>query len=572
MRSFDYRYALAGLACVLACAACVSGPTDDTASTEQQSVSRCDFVADMEEGSPSAVSRWTTARDDWGAPATHRGGAGATGAGYTIDVREGNAWATLALSEGPRLRAGRYTLTFKDRTSKLDGACASASAQWVEAGLKEGAFSSADANERRFFTRAVVDDFCASCGRFASVPSGLVAELPRGGSLSIALKAGSSGAGGVSATFDDVALECTGGECMTCASGGGGGDPTPPPPDCETRGALRACATSFQVAQELDVREGALGRQRYDVHERRDTRHEAVTLTNDRGVALTFLRSAMGARLVSARARGKELLYQNPTPRLQPNWGQGGFPVFGGVESAWPVEEHGYYGNLAWESRVAWRDDAVSFIATHAGASTDGSPARVTITTTLGAGAESWVQRVVIAGRVGAENMYYTNVMVDAGTKEQPSDLEVIIPGLTRAQVHSRGAAESFLPEGQNATSAEFTWPVHAGRDVSHINTTVRDWLGLFVAGGTPRAQRYGYFDHHRGQGIAIIATDGAGFHPKFFCGRGITADASGSGKAYCEMWFSPNARTFWDHPTLAAAETVHEVRLAPFFERSAVF
>lgn len=554
-------------------AGCAPAADDGAATDAPEIVSRCAVTAAMEPGTSSEPSRWTQGKDDWGSPGTHRAATGASGAGYGIQVREGNTYASLVLTEGASLRPGRYDLSFKVRTSKLDGGCASASSQWVEAGLKSGAFAREDMNEARWFTRAVVDDFGASCDRFASFTLGRPVELTRGGSLGVALKVGASGGGGIDATFDDVTLTCTGGDCMTCGTGGGnggGGNGGGTTPGCETRGSLRACASSVEVAQDFDVSAGSDGKQRYATHERRPTRHDTVTLSNGAGVELTFLKTAMGARLYSAKARGAELLYTNPTPRVQSNWGQGGFPVFGGVESAWPVEEHGYYGHLAWESRLAWSAGAVAFIAEGTGASADGSPATVTITTTLAEGKESWTQRVELSGRPGAENMYYTNVMVDAGSKDRPADLEVIIPGLTRAQVHSRGDDDGFLPAGASSPSAEFDWPIHAGRDVSRMNTTIKSWLGMFVSSGSPRATRYGYFDHDRRRGLAVVATDGVGFYPKFFCGRGITADASASGKAYCEMWFSPNARTFWDHPTLAAATLVHEVRVVPFFERSA--
>jgi hypothetical protein len=552
--------------------ACSIEPSETTGESEQHATERCGFTGTMEPGTATDVARWTQGRDDWGQPASHHAGTGASGLGYTIDVRQGNAYATLVLTEGPRLRAGTYELSFKARTSRLDAqACASTGdQQWVEAGLKPGGFAREDINERRWFTRAIVDDFNASCNHFGSFAPRLSAELAPGGSLGIALKVGTSGAP-ISATFDDLALTCTGGACMACdgAQPTTPTNPTNPTPDgagCEVRGAVRACAASVDVQQDFDVRlEG--GRQRFATHERRPTKHEAVTISNDKGIALTFLKTAMGARLYSAKARGRELLYQNPTPRVQGNWGQGGFPVFGGVESAWPVEEHGYFGNLAWDGSVTWpAPGVVSFVARGTGASVDGSPATVTITTSLGQGRESWVQRVEIQGRPGAENMYFTNVMVDAGSKDRPADLEVIIPGITRAQVHSRGDADRWLPDA----GGEFDWPMHAGHDVSHMNTAISSWLGMFVTNGTARSQRYGYFDHTKGQGLAVLAKDGVGFYPKFFCGRGITDDASGSGKAYCEMWFSPNARTFWDHPTLASATTVHEVRIAPFFDRAA--
>lgn len=557
--------ALTWLAPGLLLAACQVTPPE-VGTSEAAVVGHCHAVLTMEPGSPSDPSQWRSGRDGWGAPAEHHAAPGASAQGYAIDVREGNAYATLVLSEAARLRPGTYELSFAVQTSKLDGGCADAAKDWVEVGAKPGAFADADFNDGRWFTRAVVEDFDRSCNRFATYDRKLTVDLAAGGSLAVALKVGSSG-GGVRATFDDVALACVGGECMTCSS-----EPPPPPasdPGCETRGALRACASSIRVEQDFDVElEG--GRPRYPRHERRATRHDTMTLTNDRGVSLTFLKSAMGARLYQATARGAELLYTNPTPRVQDNWGQGGFPVFGGVESAWPVEEHGWFGNIAWESHVTWTDRAVAFVARGSGTSVDGSAAAVTITTSLATGEESWTQRVEIEGQPGAENMVYTNVMVDAGTKERPADLEVIIPGLRRAQVHSRGDADAFLPAGENAPAAEFDWPVHAGRDVSRINTTIASWLGFFAAEGAPRSQSYGYFDHSRGHGLVVRATDGAGFYPKFFCGKGITADASGSGKAYCELWFSPNARTFWDHPVLATAKTVHEVRISPVYERAA--
>ena len=528
--------------------------------SEQESVSRCAAAASMERGTPFEPSRWTQGRDDWGQAASHGTAPGATGDGYRLEVREGNAYASLSLPASASLQPGTYALSFKATATRIDGTCAGSDA-WVEVGLLDHAFTRDNANDARIFSRTVVDDFGSTCTRFVSYAPKLSATLEPGGVLTFVLKAGSAGNGGVAATFDDLSLTCTSGACMTCGEGGG---PPAPSTGCETRGSLKACASSVTVDQDFDVRLEN-GRPRYETHERRPTRHEMVTLSNGK-VELAFMKSAMGARLYSAKARGQELLYQNPTPRVQANWGQGGFPVFGGVESAWPVEEHGYYGNLAWEGRVAWSPNGVAFVARGAGSSVDGSAAAVTITTTLPAGSEAWTQRVELTGNAGAENMYYTNIMIDGGSKEQPADLEVIIPGMSRAQVHSRGDQDGWLPEA----GGEFAWPVHQGRDVSRMNTTVASWLGMFAPSGAARVKRYGTFDHGRRHGLAVLAADTTGFYPKFFCGRGITADASGSNKAYCEMWFSPNARTFWDHPKLTGPTLVHEVKIVPFFDRAA--
>lgn len=550
--------------------ACVHTEVEAETSESAQSAAPCAFRATMEPGSPSDVSRWKRGRDPWGVEPTHTAAVTDRGASYELAVREGNAYASLTLPEGASLRPGRYALSFRVRARRHDGRCASAAEQWVEVGAKAGAFDDADFNDGRFFSRAAMADLGRVCGEAVAFSPGLEVELAAGGALGLALKAGSTAAGGGTvATFDDVALTCVSGACAACTTEG---RPPEARPDCAARGGVTVCDGAVEVTQEFTPRRDARGRQTYETFGRRPIRHETVTISNSRGVALTFLRAGMGARLYGAVARGKELLYQNPTPRVQGNWGQGGFPVFGGVESAWPVEEHGFYGNLDWRARVDARDGEASFVAVGEGASADGSPARVTITTTLRAGEEAWHQRVVVEGAPGAENMYYTNIMIDAGTKEAPADLEVILPGVTRAQVHSRGPADDFLPQGEPSARAAFDWPVHAGRDVSRTNTTIRDWLGLFVAEGTPRSRAYGFFDHRptAQRGLAVIAEDAAGYYPKFFCGRGITADASGSGKAYCEMWFSPNARTFWDHPRLGPAPLVHAVKIVPFFSRDA--
>jgi hypothetical protein len=568
MRPFPFISLFASLVA----AACSSAPADTETASAAQTAAPCTFVATMEPSTASAPDAWKRGRDGWGRDASYGAAAGATGAGLEIVVPEGNAYASLTLSEGPSLRAGRYALSFAVRASRLAGGCPSAAEQWVEVGAKAGAFEPSHFNEGAYFSRAATDDLAAACAGARRYTSGVTVDLARGGSAGLAVKVGSTAAGGgTRAVFDDVTLTCVSGACMECASPTRP-EPTDPSesPGCEARGALRACKGAIEVQQDFSVEADGNGRQHYASHERRVTRHETVTLSNDRGVSLTFLRTTMGARLYSAVAGGRELLYQNPTPRVQSNWGQGGFPVFGGVESAWPVEEHGYYGNLDWQSRVSWADGEVRFVATGRGASVDGSPAEVTITTALRAGEAAWHQDVSLTGQLRAENMYYTNIMVDAGSKDAPADIEAILPGVTRAQVHSRGPADDFLPAGANDTSAELGWPWHAGRDVSHINTTVRDWLGLFVAAGTPRSRAFGFFRHGGGFGLAVLAEDAAGFFPKLFCGRGITADASGSGKAYCEVWFSPNARTFWEHPRLGATPLRHAVKIVPVFDRAA--
>lgn len=559
-------------------AACAVDPASSTA--EDDTVAACRFVATMEPGSVSDASRWRVSEDSWGnGSARVESGEGASGRALVATIEKGNGYASLELREGGPLRAGRYRLRGKVRAGRRNGSClGSADSAWVELGMKAGSFSAADGGDSSMFSRAIVEDSARACGAFATYElSSPEVTLAAGGSLSLVAKLGSTGdGGGTEARFDDLELVCAGGACMSCDGGGAPTEPAKPVPSegCETKGSLSVCAGEVSVAQAFSVTRASNGRQSYASPASGTTRHDLVTLDNGK-LALTFLRTAMGARLyrlsfVRADGSRSEVLYQNATPRVQSNWGQGGFPVFGGVESAFPVEEHGYYGNLDWQSSVVWGQGSVSFVATTTGASVDGSAATMTITTTLRDGAREATQAIELAGRPGAENMVYTNIMIPSGDKLAgvTNDIEVLMPGVTKAQVHSRGGADSFLP----GDGGEFSWPVHAGRDVSRINTTIRDWLGLFVTEDQGMQSKYGFYDHtpSRRVGLAVLAK-GKPFWPKFFCGHGITADASGSGKAYCEMWLSPNARTFWDHPTLGeGGKLVHEVRLVPFETRQA--
>lgn len=357
---------------------------------------------------------------------------------------------------------------------------------------------------------------------------------------------------------------------LRCDTGGGPvSGSTFKGPGCETHGSITACTSTLTLYQDFRVEKGGDGHQTYSSvpDPERIMTHPTVTVTNGAGLKLTFMHDAqngkgvMGSRLYQAELGGHALLYNNWNgdkgfARVQSNWGQGGFPVFGGVESAFPVEEHGYYGNLEWESELVFGDDgSARMVAKTKGVNSE----EVTVTTILEPNARSWRQRVDVKANPGTEVMYYTNVMVPAGRHDRAEDIEVLLPGVTKAQVHSRGGGDGWLP----GDGGWFDWPNHAGHPVSHVNTEVKDWLGLFTESPLPR---YGFFNHSRGEGLVVIAEPGKATHPKFFCGNGITAGASSTGNSYCEMWFSPNARSFWDHPTLANGTLSEEVRIAPIF------
>jgi hypothetical protein len=297
-------------------------------------------------------------------------------------------------------------------------------------------------------------------------------------------------------------------------------------------------------------------------------------------------RAPFGARLLSARmdgvAQGKNLLFENRPDSSsalyakKTHWGRPDaqgiqkFVVLGGVESAFPNQEHGLHASEFWDFEAFCVQDSPSFKATYG----RGTSRELAVQTTLNPG--FWRQRLHCGSQEYCTRMFYTNVMIPAGKEGSPHRIEVLAPPNFRAVVHSSsrnwGETQSgdILAMEANQNLADqlygaapkwnpgFGWETPNSRDGG---------LGFFLEHQQDPAQKvtdeFGFKNLDLGYQIILRST--AGYYPKFFCDPKETPGVSPDYKlAYCEMWFSPNARNFWSPSFGLANWNQHAVDFYP--------
>jgi hypothetical protein len=272
---------------------------------------------------------------------------------------------------------------------------------------------------------------------------------------------------------------------------------------------------------------------------------------------LTFL-PELGGRLYSAvvKAANREIFYHNPVVKpsryggLQPpeaNW----WLATGGMEWAYPIQEHGYRFGVAWDYEVSQDDEGATITLT------DVAPGRVGLT----------VQVSLPANRAQFE---VKPSLVNNGKKTVPVQLWLnaaltLTPGSMSPRtrfvvptevitIHSRGGAGWSLPEGgQHAT-----WPQVGEIDLQDYNQWA-DYLGFFVA--NQEAAFIGAYNSATQLGIVRLAEAGpaSGSGKLFAFGqnfpdRSYTDDNS----QYFEIWGGANAGFWPEHDlTLAPEESL---------------
>jgi hypothetical protein len=80
-------------------------------------------------------------------------------------------------------------------------------------------------------------------------------------------------------------------------------------------------------------------------------------------------------------------------------------------------------------------------------------------------------------------------------------------------------------------------------------------WIGWFVKNDNNYNDAFNNIVHdlaanNTTENYRLHFSSTQGFYPKVFCGPTITIDWSDDKLAYCEMWFSPNAPSFWHGPS----------------------
>lgn len=278
-----------------------------------------------------------------------------------------------------------------------------------------------------------------------------------------------------------------------------------------------------------------------------DRTFTAVTLHNSY-VAVTVL-PELGGRIYrwQDKVTGRQLLYANPV--LKPTaWGwRGWWLASGGIEWAFPTDEHGLNEYRPWDATTEVLSDTVSITVSDVEDQT-GMAVGVTITLDADHTYMTLDPFVVNDTAVSHPYQYWLNAMIALGDNTTNDQTEFIIP-TAQVQVHSRDAAATYLPTAGNWMN----WPAHNGR-FFNIYGTWDYYLGFFApnldAGFT------GVYDHTAQQGLVRVFDETQMPGNKFFGPANLepnlyTIDDS----VYVEMWSSGVTPDFWTYVTLDAGQ-----------------
>ncbi len=253
----------------------------------------------------------------------------------------------------------------------------------------------------------------------------------------------------------------------------------------------------------------------------------------------------LGGRILrwTDRTTGRQLFYANPVVKPT-RWGyRGWWLATGGMEWAFPTEEHGLVEYRPWEYRLL--GDGIYLRTTD---ERTGLTAEVTVRLERG------TNRVAISPRISNPTgeprafQFWANAMLALSDFNAPSpDLTFILPGRA-VIVHSTGDGSLPGPGGRMA------WPVHNGRDFRRYREW-RSYLGVFA----PQAADAGFagaYDLGADQGIVRVAPATVR-GVKLFCLGDLPPDLwTDDGSRYFELWGGLTA-TFWDNGTLAPGQAV---------------
>jgi len=271
--------------------------------------------------------------------------------------------------------------------------------------------------------------------------------------------------------------------------------------------------------------------------------YRAVFIQND--YAQLVVLPELGGRILrwTDRTTGRQLFYANPVVKPT-HWGyRGWWLATGGMEWAFPTEEHGLIEYRPWEYRLM--GDGVYLRGVD-----DRSGLVVEVTVRL----ERGTSRVVISPRISNPTaearrfQFWANAMLTLSDFNAPSgDLTFVLP-VSEVIVHSTGDGSLPGPGGRMA------WPVHNGRDFRRYGEW-RSYLGVFA----PQAAGAGFagaYDLQTDQGVVRVAPSSIR-GVKIFCLGDLPPDLwTDDGSRYFELWGGLTP-TFWDSTTLGPGQSV---------------
>lgn len=282
-----------------------------------------------------------------------------------------------------------------------------------------------------------------------------------------------------------------------------------------------------------------------------DKSFTAIILENEY-LRLTFL-PELGGRLYQAvfKPTGQQLFYQNTVLKPSP-WGplapeENWWLAAGGMEWAFPVDEHGYEWGVPWGYRVSHLNDGTARVTVWDTDAQDRPRMEVTVALRPGQASFSVHPRILNPLSRPISYQFWLNAMLTLGGTTAPADVRFVYP-TTEMVVHSRGDDNTLPASGQS-----MSWPIYQGRNMARYSNW-NTYLGMFapdlqenfVAAYSPTT-RMGVvrsFPRSRVSGVKLF-----GFGPRFSEWQRYTDDAS----RYFEIWGGA-PRTFWEQDNAVLA------------------
>ncbi|MFN8459609.1 MAG: DUF5107 domain-containing protein, partial [Anaerolineae bacterium] len=206
--------------------------------------------------------------------------------------------------------------------------------------------------------------------------------------------------------------------------------------------------------------------------------YTGVVLENEY-LRLIFL-PELGGRLYSAvvKATGQEIFYHNPVVKpsrygvLQPyeaNW----WLATGGMEWAYPTQEHGYRFGIPWSYKVSTTGEGTTITLSDVAEGRVG--AEVTVTLPFDSAAFIVEPRLVNGTSQPVPVQFWTNAALTLGAASMSPQTQFIVPS-DKIIVHSRGEPGWTIP-GERQESA---WPLAGQTDLRQYSQWA-NYLGFFV-------------------------------------------------------------------------------------------
>ncbi|HET91526.1 MAG TPA: DUF5107 domain-containing protein [Chloroflexi bacterium] len=253
----------------------------------------------------------------------------------------------------------------------------------------------------------------------------------------------------------------------------------------------------------------------------------------------------LGGRILrwTDRTTGRQLLYANSV--IKPTrWGyRGWWLAIGGMEWAFPTDEHGLNEYRPWQYQLLWNGVRVWDTEDRTGMTVE-----VTIRLDSAYSYFTLVPRITNPTAEPQSYQFWINGMLTLSDVNAPSpDLIFIIPD-DQVTVHSTGDGSLPGPGGS------MSWPVYGGRDFSRYSEW-RQYLGVFAH--PAQADFAGAFDLGNGQGVVRVFPHTIATGLKLFCLGDLPAELwTDDGSRYVELWGGLTA-TFWDDWTLQPGGSV---------------